>query len=139
MTRLLTTFLLIVLLSACSRSGPATPGRLITSQGTFPSPSGLSQLVIGHKSRSLIDYKIVEVATKKESAPEHLFSEAMRWAAFWQDDDTLWVHSSDIGLSVWRRDSQRGFSQVWIGKDSALVPTIPPEIWEYMPSSSKRR
>ena len=139
MTRLITTFLLVVLLSSCSRRGSVTTGPLIKDRGTFPSPSGSSQLVISSKSRSLVDYKIVDVATKKEFAPDHLFSDAMRWAAFWQDDDTLWVHSSDIGLSVWQRDPQHGFSQVWLGKENELVPTIPDEIWDSLPSSSQRQ
>jgi hypothetical protein len=95
-------------------------------------------LVIGSKPKSLVDYRIVDVATQKESSPDRLFSDAMRWAAFWQDDDTLWVHSSDIGLSVWRRGAQGSFSQVWLGEKSELVPTIPAEIWDFLPSSFKR-
>lgn len=139
MTRLVPMLLLVMLLSACSRSGSTGTGGLITNRGTFPSPSGSSHLVIGSKSKSLVDYKIVDVSTKKASGPDHLFSDAMRWAAFWQDDDTLWVHSSDIGLSVWRREAQGSFSQVWLGEKSELVPTIPAEIWDFLPSGLKRQ
>ena len=96
-------------------------------------------MVIGSKPKSLVDYRIVNVATQKEFVPDRLFSDAMRWAAFWQDDDTLWVHSSDIGLSVWKRDSQGGFSQEWLGERSELVPSIPAAVWEFLPSSLKRQ
>ena len=139
MTRVFPTFLIVVLLSACSQSGSIGTDDLITDRGVFPSPSGSSQLVIGSKAKSLVDYKIVDVATKKESAPDRLFSDAMRWAAFWQDDDMLWVHSSDIGLSVWRRESQGGFSQEWLDERSELVASVPAEIWDFLPSSLKRQ
>jgi hypothetical protein len=96
-------------------------------------------LVIGSKAKSLVDYKIVHAATNREYSPENLFSDAMQWAAFWQDDDTLWVRSSDIGLSVWKWDPQGGFSQEWLGPSSMLVPSVPAEIWDILPSSIKRQ
>ena len=139
MTRFLPTLLLLVLLSGCTRSGSTGTGGLITDRGAFPSPSGSSQLVIGSKPKSLVDYRIVSVATKKESVPDRLFSDAMRWAAFWQDDDTLWIHSSDLGLSVWKRDPQGSFSQEWLGERSELVASIPAEMWDFLPSSLKRQ
>ena len=139
MTRILPTLFLVVSLSACSRSGSTATGGIITDRGTFPSPSGSYQLVIGSKPESLVDYRIVNVATKKEFTPDRQFSDAMRWAAFWQDDDTLWVHSSDIGLSVWKRNSQGVFSQEWLGERSELVRTIPKELWSVLPSTLKRR
>jgi len=139
MTRLFPSLFLVVLLAACSRSESTNTRELITDRGSFPSPSGSYQLVIGSKSKSLVDYKIVNVATKEEFTPKHLFSDTMRWAAFWEDDNALWIHSSDIGLSVWKRDSRGGFSQEWLGKKSDLVPTIPTELWAFLPSSLKRK
>lgn len=139
MTRVFPTFLLMVVLSACSRSGSTATGGLIMHRGTFSSPSGSYKLVIGSKPKSLVDYRIVNIARRKESTPDRLFSDAMRWAAYWQDDDTLWVHSSEIVLSVWKRDSRGGFSQQWLGEGSKLVPSRPAEIWDFLPSSLKRQ
>lgn len=139
MTRLIPMLLLAAILTGCSRGGATRNARLITKQGTFPSPSGTFQLVIGSKPESLVDYKIVEIATQKEFVPDRLFSSVMRWAAYWQDDNTLWVHSSDIGLSVWRRDWRGGFYQVWLGERSELIPIIPPEVWDFLPSSLRRQ
>lgn len=95
--------------------------------------------MISSESESLVGYKIVNVATMKEFAPDRLFSKSMRWAAFWQDDNTLWVHSSDIGLSVWKRDSRGRFSQEWLAEGSELVSSIPAEIWDFLPSSLRRK
>lgn len=121
------------------RYGSTEKGGLIAERGVFPSPSRAYQVEIGSKSWSLVDYKIVNVATKQEYSPKYLFSDAMQWAAYWQDDDTLWVDSSDIGLSVWKRNSQGAFSHEWLGKESDLVPTIPAEIWNFLPSCLKHQ
>ena len=132
-------FLFAALMSACSRDVPTRGDGLISDRGVFSSPSGSSQLVVGSSSKSLVDYKIVDVETKREFKPNFLFSDAMRWAAFWQDDDTLWVQSSDIGLSVWKRDTQGDFSHILLGERKEMIQNIPTEIWDFMPSSSKRR
>lgn len=139
MIRLLLSLALVTLMIGCSRTASTGASGLITDRGIFPSPSGASQLVIGSKSNSLVDYKIINAVTKKDFFPDNLFSDAMRWAAFWQDDDTLWVHSSDIGLSVWKRDPQGDFTQEWLGTRSELIPSIPTEIWDFLPSSTKRQ
>ena len=128
-----------MLLYGCAPSSPSASSNLVTDRGTFPSPSGAYELVIGSKSKSLVDYKIVSVATKQEFAPENLFSDTMRWAAFWENDKALWVHSSDIGLSVWKADSSDAYTQSWVGRDTSLVPAIPQELWDFLPSSSKRQ
>jgi hypothetical protein len=132
-------FLIAFFLAACSQSGSTTTGRLITSRGTFMSPSGTYQLVISSRSKSFVDYKIINVATKEEVAPKNLFSDVMRWAAYWEDDNTIWVYSSDIGTSVWRQNSKEGFSQEWLGERPELVSRIPAELWSFMPSSLRRR
>ena len=134
----LPTLALLLLLSACSRNSVPGKGGLITERGAFPSPSGAFRLEIGSKSQSLVDYRIVDVATGRESRPDHLFSDAMRWGAFWQADDTLWVHSSDIGLSVWKRDAQGSWVQEWIGGRLEWIPRIPGQVWDFLPSSYKR-
>lgn len=110
MNHLIPIFIGLSLFVGCTSSGPSA-GKLIRKRGTFPSPGGTYDLVIGKKSRSLVDYKIVELSSNQEFAPKHLFSDAMRWAAFWENDSVLWVHSSDIGLSVWKADSAGTFSQ----------------------------
>jgi hypothetical protein len=112
---------------------------LIVSAGRFPSPSGPAELVIFLETATRVSYAIVKTADQEEVTPGNHFSHLMRWAALWQDDDTLWVHSSDIGLSVWKRDSQDRFSQVWLGPTSQLVTGIPNELWNYLPSSLRRR
>jgi len=139
MPRVVLLLFLIVTLIGCSRGGFTGGNKLITKRGTFPSPLGTSQLVVGSKSASLVDYKIADDTTRKEYRPAMLFSDVMRWAAFWENDHTLWVHSNDIGLSVWKRGSTGEFSQEWLGEESKLIPSIPPEIWDFLASSSKRQ
>jgi hypothetical protein len=95
--------------------------------------------VIFLESETRVNYRIVDTANQDEFRPGMHFSHLMRWAAFWQDDDTLWVHSSDIGLSVWKRDSQHRFSQEWLYQRSHLVSDIPIELWDYLPSSLRRQ
>lgn len=131
--------LAVMFLYSCAPSRPSASSNLVTDRGTFPSPSATYELVIGSKSKSLVDYKIVSVATKQEFAPESLFSDAMRWAAFWENDEALWVHSSDIGLSVWKADSSGMFTQTGVGRNPSLVAKIPQELWDFLPSSSKRQ
>ena len=138
-TRQVLTVFLVALLTACSRKDPVASSSLITQRGSFPSPSGSYQLVIGTKSRSLVDYKIVNVATKQEFAPEHHFSDAMRWAACWQKGDVLWIYSGDIGSSVWRRDTKGVFTEESLADKPELIRAIPAELWSFMPSSLKIR
>jgi len=127
-----------LLLQACSPPSPSASSNLIKRRGSYPSPGGSYSLEIGRKSTSLVDYKIVSVSTRKEFAPKDLFSDAMRWAAFWENEGALWVHSSDMGISVWQADKNGDFTQTWLGPNSELVPKIPQEVWDYMPSSTHR-
>jgi len=139
MTRLVSTLCTAILLASCSQSGPAPAGGLITDRGSFPSPLSNHILVIGSKTETLVDYRIVNAATEAEFAPKKLFSDTMRWAACWEDDDTLWVYSSDNGLSVWKRSSNSTFAQQWLIQRADLIPTIPPNLWNFLPNSLKRQ
>lgn len=139
MTRIVSTLYAALLLAACSPNNKTPAAGLITNQGSFPSPSGGQILVVGTKPKSLVDYKIINSATRVEFAPENLFSDAMRWAACWESDETLWIHSSDVGLSVWQRNPNGNFNQHWVGDKTDLIPKIPIALWNFLPSSIKKQ
>lgn len=139
MTRLVSILYAALLLAACSPNNKTPAAELITNQGSFPSPSGAHILEVGTKPKSLVDYKIINSATRAEFAPKKLFSDAMKWAAYWEDDKTLWIHSSDVGLSVWQQNSEGAFTRAWVGHKTDLIPKIPIALWNFLPSSIKKQ
>ena len=126
----------ILLVQSCSKGTTTVPSDLITSRGKFLSPNGTYELVVGKSSKSLIDYKIIRIASTDEFTPEHLFSDIMRWAFYWENDTTLWVYSSDIGTSVWKGAPDGTFSEERVGRKPELIPSIPQELYDYL---SKRQ
>lgn len=131
--------LVIFLLHGCFSDSSTTPDNLITGRGQFKSPKGTYDLLIGSKENSLVDYKIIRTETSEEFTPLQLFSEAMRWAFYWENDKTLWVFSSDIGTSVWKMKSDGKLSQEWVGRNPKLIESIPQELYDFLPSILRRK
>ena len=134
-----TPILLALALLGCTPSSTVTPTNLITNPGKFASPGGSRELVISAGAGSLIQYKIIHRPTQNEFVPDRAFSDAMRWAFCWEGDDTLWVHSSDIGTSVWKIGSDGAFSQHWIEADTSVGHSVPRVLYDYLPASLRSR
>jgi hypothetical protein len=63
-----------------------------------------------------------------------------RWFLFWDKDDNLWVHSSDVGCSVWRKKDLGLYVNDQCTPDSAAVyKSMPDEVFERMPESVRTK
>ena len=69
--------------------------------GTYPCKSGKLALVVAVSSSNIVEYKILERSTGQQLVASNAGSVYQRWFFLWDDTDSLWVHSSDIGGTVW--------------------------------------
>lgn len=125
-------FLGIMLFSASSSP-------LIRSTGTYPSPSGSWTLEVFRGQGSLIEYRIMDKDLNAAFGPEMNFSDFHRWAFFWESDFRLWCHTSDIGTSVWTLEKNGVWTQHWLDHEPKYIEEIPEVLFEFLPSSMKRR
>ena len=121
-------------LVGCERSAKPPPG-LIVNLGDYPSPSSRYTLQVTNPKRTLVNYVIVDHESGREFAPEYDFSKVHRWALFWEGDNRLWCHSSDIGLSVWIRQNDGSFLQEWFRQGEPLIVEIPAPIYDHLSES----
>ena len=129
----------VLILSACNVNKTVSHKDIINTFGEYTLPDGSYELNVKTGKGSLIEYVITENATSKKYQPDRLFSDAMRWYFYWENDSRLWVHSSDIGLSLWKKDSGGVFKQVWANSDGKLNSQIPDEVYNHLPNMLKQR
>lgn len=90
-------------------------------------------------TNDLIDYYVL--STKKDTllkAP-YSFNDFHNWMMYWDKHDMLWVHSSDIGSSIWIKDSLNKYKPYDILHDSIPIHLMPEEIYNNLPSSIQER
>ncbi len=63
-----------------------------------------------NERNNLIEYS-VESKDGSLTIPRKSFSALHNWAFYLENDGTLWVFSSDMGHSVWKRNSQGIFKE----------------------------
>jgi hypothetical protein len=117
----------------------ASSSPLLRSTGTYHSPSGLWTLEVFRGRGTLIEYRIMDQDSNASFGPEINFSDVHRWAFFWESDSRLWCHTSDMGTSVWTLSKDGVWTQHWLEHESKYIEEIPEVLFEFLPSSTKRR
>ena len=114
---------------------------LIDSDGTYLLDPGDYKLVVslqpdggGH----LVAYELREPVADAVVASGDAGGNASRWFFYWSVDQELWVHSSDVGTFVWRKQSGAGYQRHLV-TDDATIRGMPAAVFDALPDSLKRR
>ena len=68
------------------------------------------------------------------------FSNAMRWFLYWDDNNQLWTHNSDMGpFGVWTYDGQSQFVLHKISAGDPVLATAPLTVVDNLPNTLKKR
>lgn len=117
------------------RPGGTASDTFIRRFGTFASPDGRKAVEVTRREKSLVDFKVVEVASGKALASDYVGSDAMRWFLWWETSDRLWGYGSDIGYF-------KCFDFTALGVKTTTIERgmeVPEEVWNNLPSSMQRR
>jgi len=108
------------------------------SAGDFKSPDQKLILHVEISPRRLVFYSIKDPASGQNLASDTVGSDHQRWFFYWDQNSTLWVHSSDIGGCVWRNNNGKFTKQTFTEKDKLRAIT-PPAYYQNLPESMKDR
>ena len=121
--------------TAATKAGPV----LITALGSYASPNGTWAVTATRRSRTLVDYTITDTRSGAVLAQGGGFSDAQRWFLYWDADNRLWTHNSDMGpFGVWIYDDQSRFELHEIAAADPLLDSAPPLVLNNLPNSIKR-
>lgn len=109
---------LTLILTSCNSTN--WQGGRITKEGVYQTKE--VKIVVGEHNYA-VNYVMLSAKGDTLIAPSRTFSSVQRWAFHLDSDQSLWVFSSDIGHSCWRRNSSNGkyfqLEYLWpISKDS---------------------
>jgi len=117
----------------------AQQGGLFSAFGTLASDDGSWIVTTKRRSKSLVDYTITDAATGTVHATGGGFSDAMRWFLYWDAQNRLWTHNSDMGpFGVWTFDGASAFTFHQVQAGDVLVGSIPQPVSSNLPSSVQR-
>ena len=106
--------------------------------GTLASDDGAWVVKTTLRSVSLVDYEICNASTGKILAQAGGFSHAMRWFMFWDSENQLWVHNSDMGpFQVWTHNGT-AFVAHKLSAGDPLLETMPDAVKDALPNSTAR-
>jgi hypothetical protein len=135
---------LLVMCSGCERTtaGPASPAAisspaLIMKTGKHVVAKGNVELEISLGPDAVVQYKLIESATKAELLAGEAGSNVSRWFLFCSDDGELWVYSGDVGTFVWHKP-KGGYQKSAVSGNADLVKKMPKEFFEALPSSTQK-
>ena len=130
-------FISSVVMIMALRTDLAGGGGVIKSPGRHPSRSGAFSVLVSISDCGIVKYEVTNVTTGRKLVSADAGSTYQRWFFVWDDSDNLWVHSSDLGGTVWVRGTDGAFRE-----ESPFSPerlkTMPPEYRAGLPRSLKR-
>jgi hypothetical protein len=134
----------VVLVSLCTafscRRTANSGGKqaVIDAAGTFPSPSGRFALTITVDTAGVVNYSIAARNSNTLIVSSNAGSKYSRWFFVWDATDDLWVHSSDIGGTVWflRPDGSFGQDSPYSAGRSSQMPEA---YFESLPQTMQRK
>jgi hypothetical protein len=126
---------LVLLLTGCDGKPPQN--KVIASSGSYASPDGRYMLAIQITAKKTVAYSVTEKQSGRQMARGDAGSLYQRWFFFWEPSGTLWVHSSDIGGSVWSADTPT-FTQHALEKGGPWIAKMPSEVKTNLPQSLRK-
>ena len=101
---------------------------LITNIGSYFSPlSGLTLDVF--KEGKKINYTLTDDEGKYMLKSKNQFLHYQKWAFYFDSSGVLWVYSSDVGTSIWMKDSKGVYIEENIR--SKIIPASPKALNKY--------
>jgi hypothetical protein len=137
---LATVLLILCLGQGCDRRNTATTptaGTEINRAGTYVLASGRLELNVREGDNGNLQYKLRRVADGQNLFSGSAGSPRHRWCVFFDDEERLWVHSSDIGDWVWL-PSDGTYSKHTIRMGEKLPAPVPKGFLDCLPQSMKR-
>lgn len=115
--------------------GPAkSEDRFVRKFGNFVSPDGKRRIEVIRRSKSLVDFKVLDVASGKELVNDYVGSDVMRWFLYWETPDILWGYGSDIGYFKCFEFTSGGVKETEIRSGAE----VPQEVWDNLPSTMQK-
>lgn len=113
-------------------------GGMFSEFGSLTSDDGNWVVKTSRTGESLVDYEICDAETGKVYVKAGGFSFAMRWCMYWDQENRLWVHNSDMGpLRVWVHDGT-AFKAHDMTAGDPLLGSIPDVVANALPKSTLR-
>jgi hypothetical protein len=132
--RLLLAGIALALLSNCGRTA-SSPAGVIAAPGRLASPDGSHTLTVQLATNDTVHFSVADRSGSVVFSGD-AGSKAQRWFFFWDRAGNLWVHSSDVGSSVWTRQNG-SWSQQMLRPGSPVLATMPDEVNKNLPQSIK--
>lgn len=117
-------------------NGRASSGGVVRSFGVSSCPDGSKTLEVTRREKSLVDFEVVEAASGRTLARDHMGSDAMRWFLYWEDATRMWGYGSDMGyFKLFEFQSNGTVSETTV-EGTMAVPQV---VWENLPYSMQRK
>lgn len=116
-------------------SSSKNAGNFIRGFGTFASPYGKKKIEVTRRQKSLVDFKVLDVASGKELVKDYVGSDVMRWFLFWETPDVLWGYGSDIGYFKCFEFTTAGVKETKVQAGME----VPQEVWDNLPNVMQKR
>lgn len=115
-------------------------GGFIRNYGTYKIKKKGSVIDVDKNSDGILTYQVRDDSGKLMIESNENASVYQRWFLYWDKDENLWVNSSDVGCSVWKKNNHGLYVNDQCTPDSAAVyKSMPDEVFERMPESVRAK
>jgi hypothetical protein len=111
---------------------------LITRTGRYRLSSGgcIEAYIVPNK---IIEFKLVDAQGVTELKSAEGASALHRWTLYWEaKTNRLWFQSSDMGTTVWSKDSNGDYAMEWVGNRLKIVSEMPEVFFNILSSGTQR-
>ena len=122
-----------------SEKAQGMDGMLITKAGSYKIDRLQYEIHVTVDANNIFHYAIVDDSRRKIIGSTESPSVFQRWCLFWDEKDRFWVWSSDIGGFVWEKDLSGIYREHDIIEGSEYIKEMPPKVFEFLPSSVKKK
>ncbi len=113
-------------------------GKVIVETGTYYIERNEYVISVSKDDKLMLHYSVLnEHGDKIIKSVEHA-SVVHRWCVFWDEENTLWVWSSDIGGFFWEKNKTGKYEQNEV-KSTEHFNKMPIEVFSFLPSSLRKK
>lgn len=114
-------------------------GVLINKLGTYRIEKMKYKLHVGMNDDKILWYVVRDDVGEEIIKSIEQASCLQKWSLYWDTNNWLWVESSDIGGFVWKKEKNGSYKQYPVIDDANLYKIMPQEIFEMLPTSTKKK
>lgn len=113
-------------------------GGLIRTPGTYVSQDQQYSIHVDVDSDKILHYSVQDISGNEIIKSVERPSAFQKWCLFWDKNENLWVHSSDIGDFAWEKEPDGIYHQYPLFDDVNLQRQMPQEIFDCLPDSIRQ-